>query len=175
MRSWGSGTGGWGGGRVAVAELRHRRSWARGRIKVGFYNDVRSRGVLSLPLPFLIPFTHRTLTHRTRHHHHNTQQQTTMLSPLRTLLPAVSRRAATASIQVRNGSSAKFQSSESPPIVTEKDHELDVQSHSSKMAHREKERGDHAKGVKQDPKKENPKAPEPVIGMQDERGASKFS
>jgi hypothetical protein len=59
-----------------------------------------------------------------------------------------------------------------PPHVTEKDHELDVQSHSSRQAQREREVAGQAGGKKQDPKKDHPKAPSPVIGMQDERGRS---
>ena len=61
----------------------------------------------------------------------------------------------------------------SPPITYEKGHELDVQSHSSKQAMRERDSsGSGENGAKKDPKEGHPKAPEPVIGMQDERGHS---
>lgn len=62
------------------------------------------------------------------------------------------------------------------PHTTEKTHTLDVQSAASKsgMAEREKSRETtQTKNVKkQDPKKDYPEAPEPIIGMQDERGHS---
>ncbi|KAI5793108.1 hypothetical protein EDC01DRAFT_630106 [Geopyxis carbonaria] len=57
--------------------------------------------------------------------------------------------------------------------VTEKTHELDIQSHSSKQAQRERQvskDNPENRGPKKDPKEGHPKAPEPVIGMQDERG-----
>jgi hypothetical protein len=52
-----------------------------------------------------------------------------------------------------------------------KPHELDIQSHSSKQGMREHDAESGRRvGDKVDPKKDHPKAPEPVIGMQDERG-----
>lgn len=62
------------------------------------------------------------------------------------------------------------------PHATEKTHDLDVQAAASKsgMAERQKsqEEATERNVKKQDPKKEYPKAPEPIIGMQDERGHS---
>lgn len=63
--------------------------------------------------------------------------------------------------------------------TTRKQHELDVQSHSSKKGMRDRETNQNDttqdRGKGQDPKKDNPKAPEPVIGMQDENTGSKFT
>lgn len=54
-----------------------------------------------------------------------------------------------------------------------KKHELDVQSLASKQGMRERSAaGASEEGEKVDPKKDHPKAPTPVIGMQDERGHS---
>jgi hypothetical protein len=55
--------------------------------------------------------------------------------------------------------------------TTRKDHELDVQSRASKQGMRERAAAGNNEGYqRKDPKEEHPKAPEPVIGMQDERG-----
>ena len=57
--------------------------------------------------------------------------------------------------------------------ATRKPHELDVQSHSSRQGMRERDAAEGGGGsgeYKQNPKRDHPKAPEPVIGMQDERG-----
>jgi len=58
--------------------------------------------------------------------------------------------------------------------TTEKDHKLDVLSNSSHEGQEERRNSTQSiprnDSKKQDPKKDNPKAPEPVIGMQDERG-----
>ena len=59
--------------------------------------------------------------------------------------------------------------------TTRKNHELDIQSKASHSAMRERERAAASSaegGEKIDPKKDHPAAPEPVIGMQDERGHS---
>lgn len=60
------------------------------------------------------------------------------------------------------------------PHVTEKTHNLDVQSDASKRGMKEREESLHSSGAqkKKDPKKEHPEAPGPIIGMQDERGQS---
>lgn len=57
--------------------------------------------------------------------------------------------------------------------TTRKKHELDIQSAASKSAMRERAAAENVGdrgGEKVDPKKDHPKAPTPVIGMQDERG-----
>jgi hypothetical protein len=55
--------------------------------------------------------------------------------------------------------------------TTRKDHELDVQSAASKQGMRERAAAGNNEGhQRKDPKEGHPKAPEPVIGMQDERG-----
>jgi len=62
----------------------------------------------------------------------------------------------------------------SPPHSTEKSHDLDVTAHETKEGKRERAAAGapsaEARGEKQREKKDHPKAPEPVIGMQDERG-----
>lgn len=61
------------------------------------------------------------------------------------------------------------------PHTTSKPHNLDVQAAASKsgMAERQESQGAAETNVKkQDPKKEYPEAPTPIIGMQDERGRS---
>ncbi|KAA8902600.1 hypothetical protein FN846DRAFT_757252, partial [Sphaerosporella brunnea] len=61
--------------------------------------------------------------------------------------------------------------SKSSRHTTRKDHELDVQSQASKQGMRERNAAGNNEGAqKKDPKEGHPKAPEPVIGMQDERG-----
>ncbi|KAI5790966.1 hypothetical protein FPQ18DRAFT_306204 [Pyronema domesticum] len=95
-----------------------------------------------------------------------------MLS-LRTFLPATRfvRTYAQSTSPSRASKTSGVQSSPKDHTVN-KDHELDVQSHSSKQAMRERANaGGRAPGEKKaDPKKDHPNAPEPVIGMQDERG-----
>lgn len=59
--------------------------------------------------------------------------------------------------------------------ATEKTHSLDVQSDATKRGMAERQQSKESKetrGKKQDPKKEHPEAPGPVIGMEDERGHS---
>lgn len=64
------------------------------------------------------------------------------------------------------------------PHTTSKPHDLDVQAAASKSGMDERRKSQEAgkmSGKKQDLEKEFPEAPRPIIGMQDERGRSKFS
>lgn len=64
------------------------------------------------------------------------------------------------------------------PHTTSKPHDLDVQAAASKSGMDERRKSQEAAKMsvkKQDLEKEFPEAPRPIIGMQDERGRSKFS
>ncbi|KAL0631136.1 hypothetical protein Q9L58_010011 [Maublancomyces gigas] len=81
------------------------------------------------------------------------------------------------STQVRARMQKRFYDREPMPTphTTEKPHNLDVQTAASKSGIAERQRSQETKEAnvqKQDPKKEFPEAPGPIIGMQDERGHS---